>query len=456
VSPVTVDFTRESMQTVQEVLAADQGAPPPAPYLEESTRSLCTDPVPIERFISADYQRLEYERMWSRVWQWACNKEDIPNVGDHTVYDIGEKSVLLVRVGPDEIKAYHNACLHRGRQLRSGPGNSRELRCGFHGWTWSLDGSLARIPCRWDFPQVRDEDFGLPEVRCESWSQFVFINFDDDAAPLLESLDVIPEHFKHFPMDDKFTAGWVEKVIPANWKITMEAFLESYHSVVTHPELLEWIGDANTQYDIWQRSSRLFTLTGVNSPHLGRMDDADVYAAAAEFFTATAPGSVSTELPEGMTVRKATAELTRTMMGQALGVDWSQESDSLVMDSAQYHVFPNWCPWSGLAQALQYRFRPNGDDPHSCIFEVRVMLPLAPGQPRPPAPVKHVLAPGESWLNAPELMGFCAIMEQDEANLVAIQRGLRATKATGVPYGEYQESRIRLFHQILDEYLATP
>jgi hypothetical protein len=144
------------------------------------------------------------------------------------------------------------------------------------------------------------------------------------------------------------------------------------------------------------------------------------------------------------------------MMGQALGVDWSAESDSLVMDSAQYHVFPNWCPWSGLAQALQYRFRPNGDDPHSCIFEVRVMLPLAPGQPRPPAPVKHVLQPGESWLNAPELMGFCSIMEQDEANLVAIQRGLRATTRKGVPYGEYQESRIRLFHQILDEYMDRP
>jgi phenylpropionate dioxygenase-like ring-hydroxylating dioxygenase large terminal subunit len=88
--------------------------------------------------------------------------------------------------------------------------------CGFHGWTWNLDGSMARIPCRWDFPQITDAEFALPEVRCESWSQFVFINFDDDAGPLLDALDVIPEHFQHFPMDDRYTVAWVQKVIPAN------------------------------------------------------------------------------------------------------------------------------------------------------------------------------------------------------------------------------------------------
>lgn len=48
-------------------------------------------------------------------------------------------------------------------------------------------------------------------------------------GPLREWLDVVPDHFQHFPLDDKFTAAHVRKVLPANWKIAMEAFLESYH-----------------------------------------------------------------------------------------------------------------------------------------------------------------------------------------------------------------------------------
>jgi nitrite reductase/ring-hydroxylating ferredoxin subunit len=196
---MTIDFPRDSMRSVQDVLRTDSGPPPPGPFTETSPRSFGTDAIAVEKYISADYQRREYDRMWSRVWQWACNLEDIPNVGDHIVYDIGDRSVLVVRATENEVKAYHNACLHRGRQLKTEPGSSRQLVCGFHGWTWYLDGQLARIPCRWDFPQIRDEDVRLPEVRCETWSQFVFVNFDREAGPLREWLDVVPDHFQHFP-----------------------------------------------------------------------------------------------------------------------------------------------------------------------------------------------------------------------------------------------------------------
>jgi hypothetical protein len=139
-----------------------------------------------------------------------------------------------------------------------------------------------------------------------------------------------------------------------------------------------------------------------------------------------------------------------------LGLDWSDKSITEVIDAAQYFVFPNWCPWSGLANALQYRFRPNGDDPNTCIFDIRMMYPVPPGGPRPPKAPVHRLADDESWSNAPELAGFSLLMDQDESNLIAVQRGLRATTRTGVNLGEYQESRIRHFHAMLDEYMEDP
>lgn len=452
---MTVEFSRESMRTVQEIFTADRGAAPPAPYLEHHPRDLGTGQIPVARYTSPEYLKLEYERLWSRVWQWACNAEDIPNVGDHVVYDIGDRSALVVRVAEGRIKAYYNACLHRGRALKTEPGNCAKFVCGFHGWSWNLDGSLDRIPCRWDFPQISDEENRLPEVRCETWSQFVFVNFDDDAAPLRDSLDVLPEHFAHYPLDDKYTAAHVQKVMPANWKVCMEAFLEAYHEVATHPQIMECFADANSQYDVWERTSRLFTLFGVPSPHLGEVDQEQIFDAAMGFVPDVPVDGLSRDLPDGTDARAALAEYTRGLMKSMLGLDWSGKSVAEVVDAAQYFVFPNWCPWSGLANALQYRFRPNGDDPNSCIFDIRMMYPIPPGAPRPPKAPLRELAPDEPWANAPELAGFSLLMEQDESNLIALQKGLRATKRTGVNFGVYQESRIRHFHRLLEEYVGS-
>ncbi len=70
----------------------------------------------------------------------------------------------MVRSGPDEIRAFHNSCLHRGTRLRTQPGRVDELRCPFHGFTWNLDGTFAGMPCPWDFPHVDATTFCLPEA----------------------------------------------------------------------------------------------------------------------------------------------------------------------------------------------------------------------------------------------------------------------------------------------------
>jgi phenylpropionate dioxygenase-like ring-hydroxylating dioxygenase large terminal subunit len=439
------------MTSVQEILGADRGSPAPSPFRESSTRSFGLHDVSIERFISADYARLEHERLWSRVWQWACNEEDLPEVGDHMVYDIGNRSALIVRTGPDGFKAFHNACLHRARQLKDGPGSSSRLTCNFHGWSWNLDGSVREIPCRWDFPQVSDAEFALPEVRLERWSGFIFVNFNPNAGPLTETLDVIPEHFAHFPLTEKFTAAFVSKVLPVNWKTSMEAFLESYHTVRTHSQILAVTGDANTQYDVWDTASRSYTPFGVPSPHLGDVGDDEVFEQGVDFFT---KGQGGGRREPGQTARSALAGQLRGMFTQAMGVDLGQASDAEVLDGVQYFVFPNWFPWAGVVNGIQYRFRPNGFDPHSSILDVRLMLPLPPGGQRPPAAKERVLADDEPFSAVAELGNLGPIFDQDEANLRAMQRGMQTTTRTGLVFSDYQESRIRHFHALLDRWMS--
>src|SRR5689334_160907 len=170
---------------VQRVFDEDRGTVPAA--LRDTS---FVDPGPMtvdpDCYTSQAYHDLEVERMWSRVWQMACREEDIANVGDYVVYDIADTSLIVTRSAPDRIQAFHNSCLHRGNQLKSGSGNSKELRCNYHGFTWELDGSLARIPCQWDFPDLEPAKLRLPEVRVDTWGGFVFVNLDENAEPLAD------------------------------------------------------------------------------------------------------------------------------------------------------------------------------------------------------------------------------------------------------------------------------
>src|SRR5262245_29001138 len=158
----------------------------------------------------------------------ACREEEIPAVGDHVVYEIANLSVLVVRAAPDSIRAYHNVCLHRGRLLKERDGNSRELRCLFHGFTWSLDGKLAHVPCAWDFPHVDAEKFALPELRVGTWGGFVFVNMDPACAPLSEFLVGLDRHFERWPLERRYKQAHVAKRMRANWKVVQEAFMEAY------------------------------------------------------------------------------------------------------------------------------------------------------------------------------------------------------------------------------------
>ena len=110
-------------------------------------------------------------------------------------------------------------------------------------------------------------------------------------------------------------------------------------------------------------------------------------------------------------------------------------------------------PWAGVGAPTCYRFRPNGDDPDSSVMDVVLLSPVPEGE-RPPAAKVRFLRDDEKWTDAPELGGLGAIFEQDTSNLARIQRGLKAS-VKGVTLAEYQESRIRHFHAVLDRYLRA-
>ena len=330
-------------------LILGDSTPAPAPVLEQSYRFEGDEDIPYEEFTSAAYAAAEHEHMWSRTWQWACREEHIPGVGDHYVYDIGPYSVIVTRVTENQIKAFINSCTHRGTRLlgEEGPGFGQSFNCPFHGWSWHLDGALKDVPGRWDFPHVCEATHSLQEAACESWQGFIFVNLDPNAPPLSEQLDVLPEHFAHFPLEGRRIRLHVQKVLPANWKASQEAFMEAYHNFTTHDSPT----GANTQYDIFgPHVSRFIHNIGHYSPESLSDYPGDKWREpplTEQELLAGLPVTQRT-LEDGETARAVGAQLLREEMGAQLNVDFSSVSDSEMLDSISTTCFP--MPFSSPAR----------------------------------------------------------------------------------------------------------
>ena len=437
--------------SLQEVYDGDL-RPAPDQLRAESHLDLGITGVARDRYLTYEFHRLEIEHVWSRTWQMACREENLPEVGSHVIYDVGDLSLIVVRGHDGAIRAFHNSCLHRGTQLRAEAGRVDQLRCPFHGFTWDLDGTPRALPCAWDFPQVDLADLHLPEARVDTWGGFVFVNPDPDAAPLADYLGALPEHFARFPLEERYTTAHVAKVLDCNWKVALEAFLEAFHTFVVHPQLVTTSGDTITQYDVFpgeQHWSRMITPVGIPSTHVDReVTDGEILRSM--LLTRDDP---DVTVPEGSNVRAVLADRVRADLARRTGRDFSHLSDSEALDGIEYFVFPNFVPWGGYLTPLVYRFRPWGDDPGRCLMEVMLLEPLPDG-PRPAPATLRFLGDGEGFATAPELGFLGPILDQDTRTVARVQRGLRASQRPETILARYQEVRIRHFHTVLGEYVS--
>jgi phenylpropionate dioxygenase-like ring-hydroxylating dioxygenase large terminal subunit len=466
--------------------------------------------VPAEIYYSRAVHEQEIEKIWKKTWQLACHQDEMRNVGDYVVYDIATLSFLIVKTAEDEYAAYYNQCLHRGRQLCDQDGKSAKLfRCTFHGWAWNLDGSLNEIPCQWDFPSIEEEKYALPGVKLDRWGGFIFINADPDAEPLADYLGDLADHFTLLPFEKRYKAVHVAKTLKCNWKLAQEAFMEAYHTVATHPTILDVLGDANSKYDVFGNYSRAISPGQVESPHIRPYtpdDEARMYTRwkhplsgflyelgydglvhvtrhDGEISKFNSDGSWvegkithcdpnmcnwvgGEQLPDsadmplertrepgpGETKRSIAAEAQREALKPMLGDLMDEVSDAELVDVFYFSVFPNFHPW-GSFNPIFYRFSPNGDNPEECVHECWYMVPSPDGENRPdPAPI-HRLDADADYTEAPELGMLAKVFNQDVHNLPKVQKGLKGMKNPEVIFADYGESKIRHWHKMYKQWM---
>lgn len=204
---------------------------------------LGTGPLPTDVFTSQEQFQLEREHVFKKVWLNVGRVEQLAQPGNFFVKDIAmcQTSILVVRGGDGEIRAFHNMCSHRGNKIAwDTEGTCKAFTCKFHGWAYGLDGSLRQVPDEENFFDLDRDKLGMEPVACDVWEGFVFINVDPNPRETLqEFLGELGTTLHGYPFAElsATSASWTTEV-KANWKVVKDAFQETYHVAFLHKRSL--------------------------------------------------------------------------------------------------------------------------------------------------------------------------------------------------------------------------
>jgi len=198
-----------------------------------------TDPLVFEQ---------EQERIFEAHWFAAARAAEIVDPGSFRTVDVGRENVLLVRGRDRVLRAFLNVCRHRGARVcmqESGTGQ-RKLQCGYHAWTYSLDGALMAAPNLTTMEDVDRSRYGLIPVHVREWLGYAWVCIADEPPSFEETVvGAVTDRLGTVEVID----GWeIDKLdvgrritydVKANWKLIVENFMECYHCATIHPELTE-------------------------------------------------------------------------------------------------------------------------------------------------------------------------------------------------------------------------
>ncbi|MFI5045966.1 MAG: Rieske 2Fe-2S domain-containing protein [Acidimicrobiia bacterium] len=405
------------------------------------------DRIPKERYYSQEFYDMEVELLWPRVWQMACRLEEIPEVGDYAEYENLGHSVIVVRVADDDIRAFHNACRHRGVKLVEGHGSTTSgFTCSFHGWCYGIDGANTFVAAREAFAEHNLDiaDLGLTPVRCELWGACAWINLDDDAPPLRQCIEPFATIHDAWMVESLRTEWWYSCRLPVNWKVAEEAFMEGYHTTETHPQLL-----APAIIAAMTGNAGLAEMVDGNIEYMRRLGDGMGGMIHAND-TRIAEGLRDTALPSDAMLAMATWRSTLNdaivQWYRAAGCDIADlnELDAMGINAPIGYCFPHYFLLPQYSSASSYRFRPLG--PEETLMEIwsltRFPSGREPGRPTPPEP----------W--APDDPRWPEIPGQDFSNLPKQQKGLHTKGFEYMRLSDQIEGQIGNFERVVDGYLA--
>jgi phenylpropionate dioxygenase-like ring-hydroxylating dioxygenase large terminal subunit len=414
--------------------------------------------IPAARYFDQEFFDLERKHLWPRVWQMACRLEEIPEVGDWVEYKILDDSVIVIRTETG-VKAFHNACRHRGMRLVSNHGNCAHngFICPFHGWRFNMNGKNTYVfgPDIFSPENLEKADLNLVACRLETWGGCAFINFDDQAPSLLECLGPVAQRLDARHVDKLKVDAWYATILPTNWKLAMEAFMEGYHLTSTHPQLhllSTHSGHYDTDYGASPNPPTITTgrqWVDTYIQHIARLSSGmNGMITAAEVKIAESLKDM--ELPDDLAAvpmafhNRLWKDITDSSRASGIPAPDLVELARTTEFNAVEFMFPHYFLLPMFSGMASYRIRPLTAE--TCLFELWSLALHPEGEqldvPVAPAPVAY---------DDPQIP---EIPLQDYYNLPLQQLGLHARGFEYMRLAKKVEGMISNYQRLIDGYLS--
>ena len=205
---------------------------------------LSTQPSSYADSISPEFYELERKAIFEKTWLNLGRVEQLPRVGSYFTKEIDAAgtSIVVVRSGADEYRAFHNICRHRGNKLvwndfpkEETSGVCRNFTCKYHGWRYDLEGELTFVQQEQEFFGLDKADYPLASVQIDTWEGWIFVNLDpDNTTGLREYMGALGKGLEGYPFEKMTQVHKYRAEIGSNWKLFIDAFTEFYHAPVLH------------------------------------------------------------------------------------------------------------------------------------------------------------------------------------------------------------------------------
>lgn len=420
--------------------------------------------VSTDRYVSPEFAQRERELVWMKTWQMVGRADELPNAGDFLEHRIYDQSYVIVRGADGQLRAFVNACRHRGNHLCIGRGNcGARIVCQYHIWSYDLDGKLRGVARPDLVGPIDKEELGLLPASVDTFAGFIFLNPDPNAPSLAEFLGPqVMELLSVYRLDELTTVMNVREALDCNWKVVMDAFQEGYHIQGVHPELLRVI--------VIDPTTTRYNFMGDHRVSCAPFD----VAASAEFgpeqqiagikeLPGTFPGVAEIlprfdelvdehrdaegvlHLPEGLTPRLLLQQATREVL-TAKGLDVSRLTDAQMSDNHGFLLFPNFFMTVRAGEATVITSMPHPDgDPNRCLWHVTSYYHL-------PEELREAFKTPLTEVTEPGSYPYFLALQQDYVQMPRQQDGLRNGALEYLALVR-EELNVALFHQTLDAHM---
>jgi glycine betaine catabolism A len=199
-------------------------------------------------YADPDIFELEQERIFAGLWNCVLRASELGGPGAYRTVTLAGESVIVTRDSEGAVRAFINVCRHRGARLCPAEAGEvrRGFRCGYHAWTYGLDGALIAAPNLASMPDIDRQAHGLVPVAVQEWLGYVWLCLaaeppDFAAAVVAQVTDRLgdPDAIGSYAVADLALGRRITYDVAANWKLIVENFMECYHCATIHPELTD-------------------------------------------------------------------------------------------------------------------------------------------------------------------------------------------------------------------------